>query len=329
MLSHAELGIAYSCPGWSLFPHMHVGHPPLLDPQFSNDFQPISKMATPWYIRVRRDLHTDVRVLRIAQEIERHCNLSQIQFEGQTRLSATALIRDVTIAGLVRVWAHANDQTSDGVFQHVTGLDFIDLLAGLPGFGDAMAVVGWAKFNIEKQTIELPNFLKWNTPAKSGKRGGRPGNPNSAAAIRKRSQRDKARADQPRDNPVTTEGQGVRHRDIGKGRVIEEDRKYPLADAIAGAYPRKDAPLEVLAVITADIDNGEDGPAMLDAVNQIAAKIQKAPGGSSNRYVPTAKSFFRGRQWRSPEAFDHRWTAPPEMKKEKPVILTIPTKGGW
>lgn len=80
-----------------------------------------------------------------------------------------------------------------------------------------------------------------------------------------------------------------------------------VAQNIAAVYPRQDAPRAVLEAILADLAGGEDAETLRRQVVVCAELIRKAPGGSGNKYVPTAKSFFTKRQWRSPEAFVSRW----------------------
>lgn len=101
------------------------------------------------------------------------------------------------------------------------------------------------------------------------------------------------------------------------------------AEVIANAYPRRDSPLDVLELISHDLDAGQDPTAMLEVVQRIAKKIHQAPGGASNKFVPKALSFFTNRDWRSPESFDQRWTSKVDSKKAKPVILTSKPNNGW
>jgi hypothetical protein len=91
---------------------------------------------------------------------------------------------------------------------------------------------------------------------------------------------------------------------------------------IAGLYPRQDAPAAVLEAILDDLASGEDPEAIRRQVAECAEHIRKAPGGSSNRYVPTARAFFTDRQWRSPEAFAARWSPAAEAagnRQAKPI----------
>ncbi len=68
---------------------------------------------------------------------------------------------------------------------------------------------------------------------------------------------------------------------------------------------------------------------MLQAVQHIARKINQAPGGASNKFVPKALTFFTNRDWRSPESFDQRWASKVEINRSQPVILTSKPNNGW
>lgn len=119
------------------------------------------------------------------------------------------------------------------------------------------------------------------------------------------------------------EGEGER-----KGKELEressasapEQHELSLqADAIAAAYPRQDDPIGVRSLILDELRRGTTDPiAMREAVQLCAGHIRRAPGGSSNRYVPNARTFFAESQWRSPEAFEARWQMPqPEPGKHR------------
>lgn len=72
------------------------------------------------------------------------------------------VMRYVTVTALLSVWGAANEHTRDGVFQNAD-LSDIDDMAGVPGFGAAMAAVGWAEYDEEQCTVSLPNFNEYNT----------------------------------------------------------------------------------------------------------------------------------------------------------------------
>lgn len=69
--------------------------------------------------------------------------------------------RNVTVSLLLSVWAAANEHTSDGVFRNAD-LSDIDDIVGVPGFGAAMASVGWAVHDVENDSVILPNFNDYN-----------------------------------------------------------------------------------------------------------------------------------------------------------------------
>jgi hypothetical protein len=109
----------------------------------------------------------------------------------------------------------------------------------------------------------------------------------------------------------------------------ERENSAHQAEAIANAYPRRDSPVDVLQLITNDLGAGQDPGAMLQAVQHIARKINQAPGGASNKFVPKALTFFTNRDWRSPESFDQRWASKVEINRSQPVILTSKPNNGW
>jgi hypothetical protein len=76
-----------------------------------------------------------------------------------------------------------------------------------------------------------------------------------------------------------------------------------LVEEIVAAYPRQDAPFDCYQAVQMSLDGGEDPQQMLAAVKLCADHIRVSPGGSANRFVPKARSFFQREEWRSPESF--------------------------
>lgn len=97
------------------------------------------------------------------------------------------------------------------------------------------------------------------------------------------------------------------------------------ADAIAAAYCRQDSPMEVRQCILDDLNAGTAVETLRQGVLRCMAFIRTAPGGSSNRFVPTARKFFELRQWRSPEAFQERWKKDSGALSERKAADEIPT----
>lgn len=113
---------------------------------------------------------------------------------------------------------------------------------------------------------------------------------------------------------------------VNVGRDIAEADSYAFErestgdgseweERIIAAYPRKDAPMDCAAALSVALAGGEEPELILQAVREIAALCNGAPGGISNRYIPKAKTFFTEAQWRSPEAFRERWKPKPDATK--------------
>lgn len=166
---------------------------------------PDAPKSTSTWIKFRDDLDTDPRVSRMAARLAGTASLYALKtkasdlFGSITDAITRNALRDITLAGLTRVWSHANKHTTDGVFRHVD-LDYIDDLARIPGFGEAMQLVGWAHYDAETSTLTLPNFTEHNAPDKNGARK------QSANALRVQRHREKVKAlaaAQTSDPPVT------------------------------------------------------------------------------------------------------------------------------
>lgn len=155
------------------------------------------------WIKLRDDLDTDPRVARMAALLATTAVTYVLPAEVRdlfgtvTRAVTRNAMRDITLAGLSRVWSHANRHTQDGIFRHVE-LDYLDDLSRIPGFGRAMQAVGWAIHHPESDSIILPNFTEHNAPDKNGARS------QTAAARRQQRYREaqKARSPIPSDPPV-------------------------------------------------------------------------------------------------------------------------------
>ena len=125
-------------------------------------------MAGDW-VKMRSALLANPKVHGIARAIGANAEASAVLTNGyagppQDVLSRNAL-RHITVTALLVTWSSANEHASDGALKFCD-LSDIDQIAGLPGFGAAMASVGWAKHDPENNAVILPNFGKWNTSAK-------------------------------------------------------------------------------------------------------------------------------------------------------------------
>jgi hypothetical protein len=122
-------------------------------------------MAGDW-IKMRTSLLTNPKVNGIARELECSTVAGKALSNGysgvMSEIVTRAVMRHVTVSSLLVLWGAANEHTKDGVFSNAD-LSDIDDMTGIPGFGDAMAVVGWAVYDAENQSVTLPNFTEYNT----------------------------------------------------------------------------------------------------------------------------------------------------------------------
>jgi hypothetical protein len=125
-------------------------------------------MAGDW-IKMRPSLLTSPRVNGIARFLEDRRDVSKALSTGfgggMSEIVTRSVMRYVTVTGLLSVWGAANEHTSDGVFRNAD-LSDLDDMAGIPGFGEAMASVGWASYDAENECVSLPNFEEYNTCSK-------------------------------------------------------------------------------------------------------------------------------------------------------------------
>lgn len=126
-------------------------------------------MAGDW-IKMRTSLLTNPKVNGIARYLEVGCEVSRALSVGHigdmNEVVTRNVMRHVTVSSLLIVWGAANEHTNDGVFKNAD-LSDIDDMVGIPGFGEAMALVGWAAFDEESNCVILPNFNEYNTVGSS------------------------------------------------------------------------------------------------------------------------------------------------------------------
>jgi hypothetical protein len=120
-------------------------------------------MAADW-IKMRTDLYRDPKVCMIADHLlDRDSDLARyVNQHCQRDMTVTRNVtRNVTVGALVAVWGvtrHRGKRNGDDLFIKNATLAIIDDICDLPGFGEAMASVGWA---VESdQGIVFPNFFQ-------------------------------------------------------------------------------------------------------------------------------------------------------------------------
>jgi hypothetical protein len=125
-------------------------------------------MAGEW-IKMRPSLLTSPKVNGIARILEGSQQVAKVLTTGfggvMSEIVTRNVTRNVTVASLLVVWGAANEHTDDGVFRNAD-LSDIDDMVGIPGFGEAMELVGWAIYDEDNECVILPNFNEYNTCGK-------------------------------------------------------------------------------------------------------------------------------------------------------------------
>lgn len=120
-------------------------------------------MASDW-IKMRTDLYRDPKVCAIADllmdedgELAAYVNQNMQRDMTVTR----NVMRNVTVGALVSVWGvmrHRGKRVNNDLRVSAATVAVVDDIADLPGFGDAMASVGWV---VESDnSIVFPNFFE-------------------------------------------------------------------------------------------------------------------------------------------------------------------------
>lgn len=175
-------------------------------------------MAGDW-IKMRPSLMTSPRVNGIARVLESDPDVARVLATGyngeMSQIVTRSVMRSVTIASLLVIWGSANEHTTDGIF-HDADLCDLDDMVGIPGFGEAMAFVGWAIYDEHSCTVTLPNFCEYNTSGKERSANAKTG------AERQREYRERLKA-QNRDVTGDVTGDVTSNRRVEERRVEEKD----------------------------------------------------------------------------------------------------------
>ena len=223
---------------------------------------------------------------------------------------------DAVVGKLIRVWCWADLNCVKGNNVRVTST-FLDRITYQPGFAAAMREAGW--LTGEDGSLAFTGFDRHNgTSAKA------------------RAETNRRVAKHRNKKSVTGETRNVLQKPLPEEEEEEDKRRESThatpanelslqADAIATTYCRQDSPLEVRQLILDDLILGTPPTEIREGVARCMQHIRRAPQGAANRFVPKALSFFSERQWRSPEAFQERWSKDPPPMPSRRQTDEIPT----
>lgn len=121
----------------------------------------------PEWTKMRNTLPSNPKVIGMAQALGSQRKLLAPLTTGfggaMLEIVTLDVVVSVVVCGLLRVWGTANEVARDGVLKGVT-LEGLDAIAHVPGFGKAMAEVGWARESRRPIGVVLPNFAEFNVP---------------------------------------------------------------------------------------------------------------------------------------------------------------------
>jgi hypothetical protein len=263
-------------------------------------------MAGDW-IKMRRGLRHDPKVIAITRELAGRRDFMNwwsdpvrvTCHEHVTECVTFANVTRVTVCALLDVWAALNNAIGNDGKAPFMCLQDIDDIAEIPGFGEAMASVGWV-IELEDGSLVFPNFSENNSPSKARTSTAKT-DAERAAAYRARKKAEGATPDAVTPSRhVTTEKRREDSKERERAGATPPPGTPDLADqaqAVVAAYPRKEKVADALTIVLGQLRDGESFEAMLAGTKACAAVIRTLPSGPSNRYVPGAEAFFRAKRW--------------------------------
>jgi len=269
-------------------------------------------MAGDW-IKMRRGLRHDPKVIAMARELSGRRDFMNwwsdpvrvTCHEHVTEIVTFSNVTRVTVCALLDVWASLNNTLGQDGKAPFMCLQDIDDIAEIPGFGDAMRLVGWV-LELDDSSLVFPNFSENNSPSKS-----RSSNAKSDAE-RAKAYRDKKRLEKEslqsvtpsrhvtpekrREDDINTERENAGAQAQAVAMTAEEINDW--IERIRLAYPRGDSLQDARHAIRTAIDAGEQAPAeILADVQKCGAIVRQIEATAPNRFVSTAAVFFGKRKW--------------------------------
>ena len=129
-------------------------------------------MASDW-VKMRTDLYRDPKVIIIADIIgDPQGELGRyVDQNTRSKMNVTRNVtRNVTVGALVTLWGtlrHNGKRNGDDLVVAGATLSVVDDIVDLPGFGEALGVVGWARE--DEDCIVFPNFYREYNADPAGK----------------------------------------------------------------------------------------------------------------------------------------------------------------
>lgn len=261
-------------------------------------------MAGDW-IKMRVWLSRDPKVIAMAHHIaghrgfmdwmtdpvRQHCSASVFE-----HVTLDVTVR-VTVTGLLQAWGVTRPdgkQDGDDLVVEKSDLDTLDAIAGFPGFGEAMAYVGWAIEDQERHRVRFPNFFSQNASTEELRR--------KKDAERKRRQRERegvgtsadCHADTSRDSHADVTGKEEKRR-VKKNTPQPPEGGGVGFDQFWRVYPRKvakEAAVKAWRKLKPDLETIDR--IVLDVTRRAESDDWTRDKG---KYVVYPATYLNGRRW--------------------------------
>jgi hypothetical protein len=180
-------------------------------------------MAGDW-IKMRGTLITNPKVIRMARFLAESRQFMEWFTRGTGvtvgenvyELCDVTVVTRVTVGSLLGVWAAVNEcANQDGFLKGITLFE-VDEMAGVPGFGDAMALVGWIE-NLDGGIVFV-NFSEHNTVGKERSTSAKTG-----------AERTKEWREKKKKGGVTGDVTVTSQRDHREEKIREDSKQPPLS----------------------------------------------------------------------------------------------------
>ena len=115
------------------------------------------------WVKMRTDLYRDPKVVLIADRLNESVFGCGAAENNAPRNVTRSVMRNATVGALVTVWGvlrHSGKRIGDDLVVPKANLTVIDDIADMPGLGESMAFVGWARLNADG--VVLPAFFAEN-----------------------------------------------------------------------------------------------------------------------------------------------------------------------
>jgi hypothetical protein len=296
----------------------------------------------PTWIKIRDDIDTDPKVLRIAQLLAPHLGRYVFQEKAEDLLGVTPtlscnVLRDVACNALRRVWSAVARHACNGIVTD-TEPDLLDQLAGIPGMYRAMAAVQWVHYDPATRTLTFTNWDEFNARRARTKDGQTPAQSSTERSRRHRERLAAQRQNPPSDpppHPQECNGNGNALKRVANGNGNGNNGQIEIEDSTTPLHSTRPTLAEALEFAKSHTASDVTGTPITAEIVQawMDARLKvgwQTPVGETLRDIEDWRADLRSyaRQWKKSEG-RFASSAGSRNTSASPVKLTTAKKGGW